>query len=81
MIHDNAWTLYDEKELSKLEKLSKDYMDFLDKGKTERECTKLLVEMAKENGYRDLEDVIKSGDKLGFLEIRVHSKSLRSFPN
>ena len=47
MIHDNAWTLYDEKEISKLEKLSKDYMDFLDNGKTERECTKLLVEMAK----------------------------------
>ncbi|MBO5514263.1 MAG: aminopeptidase, partial [Mogibacterium sp.] len=64
MIHDNAWTLYDEKEISKLEKLSKDYMDFLDNGKTERECTKLLVEMAKKNGYRDLADVIKSGDKL-----------------
>ena len=64
MIHDNAWTLYDEKEISKLEKLSKDYMDFLDNGKTERECTKLLVEMAKKNGYRDLADAIKSGDKL-----------------
>ena len=64
MIHDNAWTLYDEKEISKLEKLSKDYMDFLDNGKTERECTKLLVEMAKKNGYRDVADVIKSGDKL-----------------
>ncbi len=65
MIHDNAWTLYDEKEISKLEKLSKDYMDFLDNGKTERECTKLLVEMARENGYRDLADVIKNGDKIG----------------
>lgn len=65
MIHENAWTIYGKKEMTELEKLSKGYMDFLDNGKTERECTKLLVEMAKENGYRDLEDVIKSGDKLG----------------
>lgn len=65
MIHDNAWTLYDKKATAELEKLSKDYIDFLNNGKTERECTKLLVEMAKKNGYRDLADVIKSGDKLG----------------
>lgn len=65
MIHDNAWTLYDKKATTELEKLSKDYIDFLNNGKTERECTKLLVEMAKKNGYRDLADVIKSGDKLG----------------
>ena len=65
MIHENAWTLYGKKEMSELEKLSKGYMDFLDNGKTERECTKLLVEMAEKNGYRNLEDVIKNGDKLG----------------
>ena len=65
MIHDNAWTLYDKKATAELEKLSKDYIDFLNNGKTERECTKLLVEMAKKKGYRDLADVIKSGDKLG----------------
>ena len=65
MIHENAWTLYDEKDMASLEKLSKGYMDFLDNGKTERECTKLLVEMAEKNGYRDLADVIKSGDRLG----------------
>ena len=65
MIHENAWTLYDRKDLDKLEKLSADYMDFLDNGKTERECAGLLVDMAKKHGYRDINDVKEKGGKLG----------------
>ena len=64
MIHENAWTTYSEKDLKELEKLSADYIGFLNKGKTERECAELIVEMAKENGYRDLADVISKGEKL-----------------
>ena len=64
MIHENAWTIYNKKDLDQLEKLSKDYIDFLNRGKTERECTDFLVEMAKNNGYKDLEEVIKKGEKL-----------------
>lgn len=65
MIHDNAWTLYSDDDLKALEKLSADYIDFLNNGKTERECTELLVEMARKNGYRDLDEVIRKGEKLG----------------
>ena len=65
MIHDNAWNTYTKKDLTALEKISKDYRDFLDNGKTERECTELLVEMAEKSGYLNLEDVIKKGQKLG----------------
>ncbi len=64
MIHDNAWTTYGAEDLKKLEDLSADYIDFLNSGKTERECTELIVAMAKENGYRDLADVIAKGEKL-----------------
>lgn len=64
MIHENAWTTYGADDLKKLEDLSADYIDFLNNGKTERECVKLLVEMAKGNGYRDLADVIAKGEKL-----------------
>ena len=64
MIHDNVWTTYKKKDLAELEKLSADYIDFLSNGKTERECTDLLVAMAEKNGYRDLKDVIASGEKL-----------------
>ena len=66
MIHENAWTTYTAKDLKAVEKLSKDYIDFLNNGKTERECTELLVEMAEQNGYINLEDVIKKGQKLGY---------------
>ena len=65
MIRENAWTKYTKKDLTALEKLSKDYKDFLDNGKTERECTDLLVEMAEKGGYINLDDVIKKGLKLG----------------
>lgn len=65
MIHENAWTKYTAKDLKAVDKLSKDYIGFLNNGKTERECTELLVEMAEKNGYMNLEEVIKKGQKLG----------------
>ncbi len=60
----NAWKSYTKKEIRELEKLNREYRGFLDAGKTERECTALAVEMAKEKGYRDLKEIIDSGDKL-----------------
>lgn len=50
--------------------IAKEYKDFLDQGKTERECVTRAVEMAKEKGYKDLFDFIenktplKAGDKV-----------------
>ena len=64
MIKENAWTTYKAKDLKELEKLSSDYIKFLNNGKTERECNKLLIEMAEANGYKNLKDVIKKGQKL-----------------
>ncbi|MDE5863586.1 MAG: aminopeptidase [Lachnospiraceae bacterium] len=60
----NAWKDYDKKELKELEKLSKEYRKFLDQGKTERECVKYIVELAKDAGYVDFEEIKKSGKKL-----------------
>lgn len=65
MIHENVWTTYSKSDLKKVEKLSSDYMNFLDNGKTERECTDVLVQMAEKNGYRNLEEIIANGEKLG----------------
>lgn len=64
MIHENVWTTYSKSDLKKVDKLSADYMNFLDNGKTERECTDELVRMAEKNGYRNLEEVIANGEKL-----------------
>ena len=60
----NAWDSYDKEELAKLEKLCKAYREFLDAGKTERECVKEIVKQVKKAGYEDIQDVIKEGRKL-----------------
>ena len=60
----NAWTTYSKKQLNELDKVCKGYLDFLDKGKTERECVKEIVKSAKKCGYIDLADVISSKKKL-----------------
>ena len=66
----NAWTTYNKKQLDELEKLCKNYLKFLDKGKTERECVKQIVKQAEEKGYVNLADItkdkkaLKAGDKV-----------------
>lgn len=60
----NAWKEYDKKDTKELEALCKEYRKFLNHGKTERECVKYIVELAKEAGYQNLDDVKKEGKKL-----------------
>jgi len=59
-----AWNTYNKTELRKLEAVSKEYRAFLDEGKTERECVIGAIARAKEAGYRDLKELIKSNGKL-----------------
>ena len=60
----NAWKNYEEYELLRLEAFSKEYCDFLNKGKTERECVDYCVDAAKAAGYMDLDECIAAGRKL-----------------
>ncbi|MEE0692168.1 MAG: aminopeptidase [Lachnospiraceae bacterium] len=64
MKQENVWKSYSPEQLKELEELSVRYRAFLDAGKTERECVKETLRIAKENGYEDLNEVIKSGKKL-----------------
>lgn len=64
MDRQNAWKTYNKKQLGDVDKFSKGYLEFLDKGKTERECAKVIVKMAKGAGYVDLADIIKNKKKL-----------------
>ena len=64
MKKESAWKKYNKEDLKQLEALSKDYMDFLNNGKTERECTELLIEMAEAHGYKNLDDIIAAGTEL-----------------
>ena len=60
----NTWETYDEKQLQEVDDFARDYMDFLDNGKTERECIDTIVNRIEKEGYQELEALIKSGKKL-----------------
>lgn len=60
----NIWLKYDTKEEEALEKLSKEYMSYLDRGKTEREVVEISEEMAREKGYKSLSEVLAEGRTL-----------------
>lgn len=57
----NVWENLSLEQEKELENLSKDYMDFLDKAKTERLAAKEIVKYAKEAGYVELDEKIKEG--------------------
>lgn len=61
----NAWETFDEKSIKKLEKLNAEYREFLDNGKTERECVDTIVNLIEAEGYRELETLIKEGKPVG----------------
>lgn len=54
----NAWKKYDAAQLEQLESLANQYKQFLNAGKTERECAREAIRQAKEAGYVDLQDII-----------------------
>lgn len=60
----NLWNVYSKKQLKELELFAKDYRDFLDNGKTERECADIIVNLVENEGYEELERLIKEGRTL-----------------
>lgn len=64
MKRENAWKKYGREELKELDSLCEDYREFLNKGKTERECVKEIVKAVKKAGYVDINDIIDEKKKL-----------------
>lgn len=60
----SAWQKYSEQELKTVFDFCEDYKKFISDCKTERECTLTSIELAKQAGYKNLEDVIKNGETL-----------------
>ena len=66
----NVWNDYNKTQLKALEATNKEYLAFLDAGKTERECVKESIRLAEANGYQNLVDFkkkkkkLKAGDKV-----------------
>ena len=70
MENKNTWEIYDAKQVKEAEAFAKEYMKFLDDGKTERECIDTIVNCIEEEGYRELKALLqnktalKKGDKV-----------------
>ena len=60
----NTWETYSSKQLKEVDVFADEYRNFLDEGKTERECVDYIVNAAEKAGYRELQTVMKKGDSL-----------------
>ena len=60
----NTWETYDEATLAKVDAFCDGYRQFLDNGKTERECIDVIVNTIEDAGYISMEQAIKSGKQL-----------------
>lgn len=64
MERNNVWLSYTEAEEKDLERVARLYCDFLDHGKTERECIEETIRQAEEAGYVSLESKVAKGEKV-----------------
>lgn len=64
MENKNCWKEYSDKRLEKMNNYVKDYMHFLNKSKTERECVDTVVNIVEKEGFEDLSTLIKNQKKL-----------------
>ena len=60
----NVWNAYSKEQLEQVDIFAKEYMNFLNQGKTERECIDFTVNMIEKEGYVELNKLIKEGKKL-----------------
>ena len=59
-----AWEKYDEQGIKEIFDFNEGYKNFMSLCKTERECVKETIRIAEENGYKNLDDIIKNGEAL-----------------
>ena len=60
----NVWLSYTEAEEKEMEKTVSLYRNFLDEGKTERECITQIVKEARAAGYVSLEEKLSKGESI-----------------
>jgi len=65
----NGWEKISKEEKEKIFDYCDNYMDFLNKSKTEREIVKNALQIAKLNGYKDIDEyeTLNAGDKVYFV--------------
>ena len=64
MTKKNLWKSYTQDDYVKLEQVNNAYKQYLNFGKTERECITATIQLAQKAGYRDLQEIIKGKEPL-----------------
>lgn len=86
----NVWKTCSSEKAEAVQGLAKEYMNFLDRGKTERECVKAAVKELEAAGYRDLKEtsLLRPGDKVyavwmnkTLIAVRIGEESLEQGMN
>lgn len=60
----NAWNKYNDKEIQTVLDFCEGYKNFMSTCKTERECVKEVISLAKSKGYRDIDEILKNKEQL-----------------
>lgn len=60
----NTWETYSREQVKEVDLFCKKYMEFLDLGKTERECIDVIVNRIEEMGYQELSTLQAQNKKL-----------------
>jgi len=62
----NAYSVMTDEEVQQMKELCDEYRQYLDAGKTERECIEISIKMAEANGFVNIDDKkeLKCGDKV-----------------
>ncbi|MBR4382655.1 MAG: hypothetical protein IKP64_03765 [Selenomonadaceae bacterium] len=60
----SVWSEYTDEDKAALENLAEGYIDFISRCKTERESVVETIKRAEAVGYKNLDDIIKRGEKL-----------------
>lgn len=65
---ENGWETVDDRKKELIFNFCKNYMNFINKAKTEREFVTEAIKMARDNGYQDIAEFsnLKPGDKVYF---------------
>lgn len=70
----NVWQSIGDEEYQEMMAYADRYMDFLNRGKTEREATSEVVRRAEEKGFQSLEEVLKNGKLTPGQKIYLNNK-------
>ena len=70
----SAWEGLTDSQMQELNDLSNGYLNFLNHGKTERECAKQIIEAAEAHGFKELDEVLEKGRVVPGTKVYLNNK-------